>query len=139
MTNDNVVYDVDYITKDVYIITIDSKTFANQFNRIYGNTKNYYVNEKASFNTLFKLSDKSDVFALVNIGSAFVENSTGDVIGDNGDISEVQRLIPCVYDYENHKFNILTENTSEILIRGNTLKNNKIEFINGLYNDFYLY
>ena len=139
MTNDNVVYDVDYITKDVYIITIDSKTFANQFNRIYGNTKNYYGNEKASFNTLFKLSDKSDVFALVNIGSAFVENSTGDVIEDNGDTSEVQRLIPCVYDYENHKFNILTENTSEILIRGNTLKNNKIEFINGLYNDFYFY
>ena len=139
MTNDNVVYDVDYITKNVYIITIDSKTFANQFNRRHGNTKNYYGNEKASFNTLFKLSGRSDVFALVNIGSAFVEDVSGDIISDTGDTSAVQRLIPCVYDHENHKFNILTENTSEVLVRGNTLKNNKIEFINGLYNDFYFY
>ena len=149
MTNENVVYDVDYINKEVYIITIDSKTFANQFNQSQGSRKSYLGHERASFNSLFKLKGKTTVYALVNVGSAYVEediaaiaNSTeraSAVIGLPSDNSPIQRLIVCAYDYENHKFDILTDNTSELYVRGSVLKNHKFKFVDGTSRDYYYF
>lgn len=149
MTNENVVYDVDYINKEVYIITIDSKTFANQFNQTQGSRKSYYGHERASFNSLFKLKDKTTVYAFVNVGSAYVEEDIANiansserataVVGLPSDNSPIQRLVVCAYDFENHRFNILTDNTSELYIRGSVIKNHKIKIVEGTSRDYYYF
>lgn len=149
MTNENVVYDVDYVNKTVYLVVIDSKTFDNQ--DVQKNTKSIYIgNERASFNTLFRLHGRSNIYALVNVGSAFAQDElnkiydtaerTSALVGPAGDTSPIQKLIVCKYDHQNHRFEILPEqSTSRIFIKGSVLKENKITFIDGTTNDYFYY
>ena len=120
-SNDNIVYDVNYKTKDVYFATLDSKLFGER-------------KEQARFITLFSAKGLTNVYAFVTI-----EKTTGTnriVKNKNDDSSAGFETIICKYDSKSHTFEKVGSNsfnTSEKAFE------NTWNFVESSYKDRYVY
>ena len=130
ITNENVVYDVDYNTKDVYINYLDKYIIPN-------------ISDDSKFHTIFSLADKNSVFAFVvkNKLSSTEINELADmqIIGDKTDSSGVYSMVIFEYNNSDHEFNEMSGNTSIFYITGAVLDSgNKMKVVNAnALNDFY--
>lgn len=114
ITNDNVVYDVDYNTKDVWISSADYKTFDPKSVQESAASFNLLIsNDRLEFVSLFTLPKTQKIYAFVNLGVAKVDDTY--VIGRE-ESTEAYKFIVCEYDDATHKFHICYENTSEIYV-----------------------
>lgn len=128
-TNENVVYDVDYVTKDVYLCYLDHKIMDA-------------VSENAAFHTLFSLSDKSKIFAYVidhKLSDTEVEAlDSVSVFGNKASSSGVYTVICLEYDITNHKFKVPEGNTTTLYITGELLSDYRLRLVDpAAVNDYY--
>ena len=128
-TNENVVCDVDYVTKDVYVYYLDHKVLSA-------------VSETATFHTLFSLSDKSKIYAYIidrMLSTAEVNAlESVSVFGDKQDSNGVYSVICLEYDIDCHKFKTPEGRTSELFITGTLLKENRLRVVeSSAINDYY--
>ena len=120
-SNDNVVYDVNYKTKDVYFATLDSKLFEER-------------KEQSRFVTLFSAKGLTSVYAFVTIGKTVGTNTI--VKNKNDDSSKGFETIICKYDSNSHTFKKVGNNsfnTSEKAF------DNTWNFVESSYKDRYVY
>ena len=120
-SNDNIVYDVNYKTKDVYFATLDSKLFGER-------------KEQARFVTLFSAKGLTSVYAFVTIGKTTGTNTI--VKNKNDDSSAGFETIICKYDSKSHTFEKVGSNsfnTSEKAFE------NTWNFVESSYKDRYVY
>ena len=120
-SNDNVVYDVNYKTKDVYFATLDSKLFEER-------------KEQSRFITLFSAKGLTSVYAFVTIGKTVGTNTI--VKNKNDDSSKGFETIICKYDSNSHTFKKVGSNsfnTSEKAF------DNTWNFVESSYKDRYVY
>lgn len=105
ITNENIVYDVDYNTKDVYLLYLDNKTDTNLQGIDY------------KFNTIFTLPDTGKFYAIIRNGELSKEEvnvlNANNVVGGNI-TSKIYRFVIYEYDSDNHEFIKTNTNTSEI-------------------------
>lgn len=128
-TNENVVYDVDYVTKDVYICYLDHKVMDS-------------VSEDAAFHTLVSLPDKSKIFAYVidhKLSDTDVESlDSVSVFGNKASSSGVYAVICLEYDIVNHKFKVPEGNTTTLYITGELLRDYRLRLVDSAaVNDYY--
>lgn len=125
ITNENVVYDVDYNTKDVYLLYLDKKIDTD-------------LVDDAKFNTIFTLPDTGKFYAIVRNGTLSTTEAvaldTTEIIG--GSTSDaVYKFAIYEYDSDNHKFTKLSTNTSTIYSND---PDSKLKILNNeAINDFY--
>lgn len=130
ITNENVVYDVDYNTKDVYINYLDKYIVPN-------------ISDESKFHTIFSLADKNSIYAFVvkkSLSSTEIEAlKSTQIIGDKTDGSRVYSVAIFEYNSSEHEFIELLENTSVFYITGTVLKSgNKMKVVNAdTLSDFY--
>lgn len=130
MTNDDVIYDVDYNTKDVYINYMDKYIVDG-------------VTDDSKFHTIFSVADRDNIYAFVVMNKLTVselENVLSDqIIGDKSDASGVYTVAIFEYSSTDHEFIKLTDNTSKLYISGTILNSgNKLKVVNtNSLNDFY--
>lgn len=119
-SNDNVVYDVNYKTKDVYFATLDSKLFGE-------------MKEQAKFVTLFSAKGLTSVFAFVTVGKSIGTNKI--IKNKNDDSSLGFETIICKYNSKTHVFEKIGNsfNTSEKAFE------NTWNFVESSYKDRYVY
>ena len=116
LTNENVLYDVDYTTKDVYIYYLDNKTIDN-------------ITEDSSFHSLFTVKDKNKIFIFIvtkKMTSSDLETITESEIVGNGD--NIYKIDIYEYDDINLAINKKTGSTS-FYIDGDIISNNKLKVV----------
>lgn len=126
ITNENVVYDVDYNTKDVYLLYLDNKTDTN------------LIGDEYKFNTIFTLPDTGKFYTIVRNGELDSVEKTSlaatNVVGGSL-TNSVYRFVIYEYDSDNHKFVKLDTNTSDIYSNDPDSKFKILD--NAAINDFY--
>lgn len=105
-TNENIVYDVDYITKDVYISYLDPKLLDG-------------IYEESRFYTLFSVPDKDKIYAYV-IQNKVTGIDAELIIGETGETYAVDCL---EYDITNHKFKWPEGTSSRLYIKDSIINN----------------
>ena len=128
-TNESVVCDVDYITKDVYIYYLDHKTLKE-------------VSDGATFHVLLSVSDKSKIFAYVidhKISNDDIDSiDSASIFGDKNNSFGVYSVRCLEYNINTHKFNVPSGYTSELYIAGNLLRDYKLQLVSDeAINDYY--
>lgn len=123
-TNEDVIYDVDYKTKTVYVLALDSKVDLRQYHR-----KNAFnkVQENAKIISLFAIENSETVYILVDIGR--ITGTVSNYFGKATDQSKIHELVIKKYDYVNHRFDFV-DYTSSIYVKESLLKDSKIKFLN---------
>jgi hypothetical protein len=138
--NDNAVYDINYKTRDCYIVNLDSKTLRNSLNILQGSQANIYSGENAVIRTISQVNGKDRIYILIDLGLVYNPEvySDSDMLGNANDGAP---HIITIAHYDTMKKAIIlplpTDKTSTLIIADNLLNNNKIKIFRDSYNEFY--
>lgn len=131
ITNENVLYDVDYTTKDIYIYYLDNKIIPN-------------ITEESAFHSLFTVKDKNKIYIFVitkkmsNADLSLVDPS--EIVGNANDDSGVYEVKIFKYDDVNFAISEVS-GASTFYIEGNILFNDKLKVVesNSIKDFYYAY
>ncbi len=121
-SNDNVVYDVNYKTKDVYFATLDSKIFESH-------------TEQTKFVTLFSAKGLTNAYAFITVGKSTGSNTV--IKNKSDDSSSGFESFICKYDSKSHVFKIV--NSSNSFNISEKAFENTWNFVCSSYKDRYVY
>ena len=127
-SNENVMYDVNYRTKDCYVLTLDKATISH--NKIVKYSHDYKASTSyGGIIGTFKINDKNKIYVLNDIGIAKSVPSNAFVIGaDDYPDSATDLVVVLEYNPVLHAFS-LSDNTSLIYVKHCLISADNAEFL----------